>query len=527
MKNLLPLFLFLMLVACKKEDTTWNTDWVAPAVNDTLRLTSLFNDSTLIAGTSNSINVDLTRTILNIGLSDFLSIPDTTIKQNFNPTVNLNNVPPGYQFVNNIEEHNLNLDPIQLKKIHVSSGEIRVKVSNPIGTKAFFTIQLPGVTRNGAVFQQNYEVDAGTILNPGIAEEILDISNYDIDLRGEQELDYNILQSRLTIKTDPSGPAVSISSNNLFRFEATFSNLKIDYAKGYFGNQIFEEVSSFDIPYFNNITEGSITLPNTALQIIIENGMKLSLKGKISQASNTNVNGTTVNLSSSQLNNTFYVSPATGVWNTLTPTFQQLNFDENNSNIKNYLENLGSTHQIGYQLQLNPWGNVSGGNDEIFPFSKIKLKVKAQLPLSLSANGLTLKDTFDLDLDQDNSKTHIESGTISMNATNAFPLSCDAVLYLMDTNNVILHTIVANSQISSAMLGALDTNDGLYKKKSKVDFVLSDAILKDINKIKKVMVEARFDTPNSSTGLSEMQSIPLGAFLAVKLNVKLNTKIIL
>jgi hypothetical protein len=173
MKNLLPLLLFLTLVACKKEDTTWNTDWVAPAVNDTLRLTSLFNDSTLVAGTSNSINVDLTRTILNIGLSDFLSIPDTTIKQNFNPSVNLNNVPPGYQFVNNIEEHNLNLEPIQLKKIRVSAGGIKIKVYNPIETRAFFTIQLPGVTKNGVVFEKNYVVDGGTIANPGLAEEFL------------------------------------------------------------------------------------------------------------------------------------------------------------------------------------------------------------------------------------------------------------------------------------------------------------------------------------------------------------------
>jgi len=527
MKNKISIILFLALVACKKKDTTWNTDWSAPAVSDTLRLTSLFNDTTLEASANNSINVDLTRTILNIGLSDFVTIPDTTIKQNFNPAASLNNVPPGYQFVNSIKEHEIALNPIQLKNIHVSQGTIRVKVSNPMGTKAFFTIQLPGVTRNGAVFQQNYVVDAGTVLNPGIAEEILDISNYDIDLRGEQGVDFNIIQSRLIIKTDPDGPAISIAPSNTFRFEATFSGLKIDYAKGYFGNQVFEELSSFTVPYFNNITEGSITLPNTALQVIIENGMKLSLKGKITQASNTNVNGTTVNLSSNQLNTTFYISPATGVWNTLTPTYQQLNFDENNSNIKNYLENLGSTHQIGYQLQLNPWGNTSGGNDEVFPFSKIKIKVKAQLPLALSANGLTLKDTFDLDLKQDNSKTHIESGIISMNATNAFPLSCDAVLYLMDSSNVILHTIVANSQISSALLGALDASDGLYKKKSKVDFVLTDAALKDINKIKKVMVEARFDTPNPVSGLSEMQSIPLGAFLAVKLNVKLNTKIII
>jgi hypothetical protein len=527
MKKLFSLLFLFALVACQKKDTTWNTDWIAPAVNDTLRLTSLFNDSTLVAGTSNSINVDLTRTILNIGLSDFVTIPDTTIKQNFNPQVNLSNVPPGYQFVNSIEEHEISLDPVQLKKIHVSQGGILVKVSNPIGTKAFFTIQLPGVTKNGVVFQKNYIVEAGTVLNPGVAEEYLDISNYDIDLRGEQGLDFNLIQSKLIIKTDPDGPAISISTSNVFRFEATFSDLKIDYAKGYFGNQLFEEVNTFDVPYFNNITEGSITLPNTALQIIVENGMKLSLKGKITQATNTNVNGTTVNLNSNLLNNTFYVSPATGAWNSLAPTYQQLSFDENNSNIKNYLENLGSSHQIGYQLQLNPWGNVSGGNDEIFPFSKIKLKVKAQLPLALSANGLTLKDTFDLDLEQDNAKTHIESGKITMKATNAFPLSCDAVLYLMDSTDVILHTIVANSQISSALLGTIDTADGLYKKNSTVDFVLTDAILKDINKIKKVMVEARFDTPNPSTGLSEMQSIPLGAFLAVKLNAKLNTKIIL
>ncbi|NCA21827.1 MAG: hypothetical protein EBS86_11915, partial [Crocinitomicaceae bacterium] len=209
------------------------------------------------------------------------------------------------------------------------------------------------------------------------------------------------------------------------------------------------------------------------------------------------------------------------------PSTQQLNFDENNSNIKNYLENLGSNQTIGYKLQLNPWGNTSGGNDEIFPFSKIKLKVKAQLPLALSTNGLTLKDTFDLNLEQDLSKTHVESGVISLNATNSFPLSCDAVLYLMDSTNVILHTVVANSQISSSLMGAIDNIDGLYKKKSKVDFILNEAALKDINKIKKVMVEASFNTPNPSNGINELQSIPLGAFLAVKLNVKLNTKIIL
>lgn len=526
MKKLFPLLFLIVLVACKKKDTTWNTDWAAPAVSDTLKLTKLFNDSTLVANGS-IINVDLTRTLLNIEIQDIVTIPDTTIKQIFHPTINLNNVPPAYTFVNAIEEHTIDLEPIQLKKIHVAKGNIKIKVYNPIATKAFYNIQLPGVTQNGVVFEKTYTVDQGTNSNPGYAEEVLDISNYDIDLTGQQGLSFNKLQSKLTITTDPNGTNVAITTANTFKFEAQISSLKVDYAKGYFGNEIIEDLSTFNVPYFNNITAGSIELPNTSMQIIIENGMKMALKGRLTEAQNTNSSGNTVVLTSSELNHDFLVSPAIGAWNTFQPSMQQLNFDASNSNIKNYLENLGSSHTIGYKLQLNPWGNTSGGNDEVFPFSKIKLKVKAQLPLSLSSNGLTLKDTFNLDLSQDDSKTHIQNGIITLNATNAFPLSCDAVLYLMDSSNVILHTVVAGSQISSALMGTMDASDGLFKKKSKVEFILNEAVLKDINKIKKVMVEASFNTPNPTSGLSEMQSIPLGAFLAVKLNVKLNTKIIL
>ena len=76
MKKLLPFLFLIALAACKKKDTTWNTDWVAPAVNDTLRLTSLFNDSTLVAGASNSINVDLKLILITEELS---FIPDNII----------------------------------------------------------------------------------------------------------------------------------------------------------------------------------------------------------------------------------------------------------------------------------------------------------------------------------------------------------------------------------------------------------------------------------------------------------------
>ena len=48
----------------------------------------------------------------------------------------------------------------------------------------------------------------------------------------------------------------------------------------------------------------------------------------------------------------------------------------------------------------------------------------------------------------------------------------------------------------------------------------------ELNKIKKIVVQAKFDTPNPLTGWNEAQSIPFGAFLAVKLRLKLNAEIV-
>jgi hypothetical protein len=526
-KHLIYIGLFSFLIAsCKKKDTTWNTDWATPIISDTLKLNHLFNDSTLTTSNQTTIDVDLTRTLLDIRLSDIITIPDTTITQIFSPLFSLNNVQPGTSFVNTVEEHNFDLQDVQLKKIRTAAGKIKVRVFNPLSTKVFFTIQLPGATKNGVLFEQTYFVNAGTIAQPSTVEEELDLSGYDIDLTGESGLSYNKIQSKLSLKTDPDGPIVSINSQNDFKFEGFFSGLKIDYAKGYFGNQIISDTSLFTIPYLTNIISGNIDIPATNLTFLIENGMKVSLKGKLTHAENTNVSNNTVTLSSTEIGSDFYVSPATGGWASLQPSEQSINFNSTNSNIEQYIENLGAEHKVGYQLQLNPWGNISGGADEVFPNSRIKVKINVEIPLQVGADGLTLRDTFDFNLSQDPTKIHANSGVIIVNATNAFPVSCEPVLYFMDENNFVLHTVLGSSQIASSGLGSFNAQSGLFEKKSSVDFILPAPLITNLDKIKFVVIEARFDTPNATTGFNEQQSIPYGAFLAVKMNVKLNGTII-
>ena len=520
------LLLTILICSCKKKQTTWNTDWSAPIISDTISLSNLYNDSTLVSSNQTSIDLDLSRTILNLGLSDLVGFPDTTINQSFNLNFSLSNVPAGYTFANTIEEHSFDLNDVQLKKVDVSSGTIKLKVFNSIATKVYFKIILPGITKNGLAFEQIFFVNAGTNAQPGSAEELLDISGYSFDLRGVNGLGYNKLQSQLIITSDPTGPSVAISSNNDFSFSAELSGLKFSYAKGYFGNTLISETAEFLVPYFNSIVAGNLDLPSANLDFEIENGMKFGIKGKIISAENTNSSGNTSQLVSSNLGNDFLISPATGAWNSLQTSSQHLIFSAANSNIESYLENLGSSHQLAYQLQLNPWGNVSGGNDEIFANSRLKIKIKSQIPLIVGADGLTLRDTFNIDLKQNSNKTHAKSGLISLSVTNAFPLACEPILYLLNENGSILYTINATSQIYSSLLGSLNTQSGLFEKSSLLEFVLTEDIVENLDKIKKIVVQAKFDTPNPLTGWNEAQSIPFGAFLAVKLRLKLNAEIV-
>ena len=523
---LILLFLTILICSCKKKQTTWNSDWSAPIISDTISLSNLYNDSTLVSSNQTSIDLDLSRTILNLGLSDLVGFPDTTINQIFNLNFSLSNVPAGYTFANTIEEHSFDLNDVQLKKVEVSSGTIKLKVFNSIATKVYFKIILPGITKNGLAFEQTFFVNAGTNAQPGSAEEPLDISGYSFDLRGVNGLGYNKLQSQLIITSDPTGPSVAISSNNVFSFSAELSGLKFSYAKGYFGNTLISETAEFLVPYFNSIVAGNLDLPSANLDFEIENGMKFGIKGKIISAENTNSSGNTSQLVSSNLGNDFLISPATGSWNSLQTSSQHLIFSATNSNIENYLENLGSSHQLAYQLQLNPWGNVSGGNDEIFANSRLKIKIKSQIPLTVGADGLTLRDTFNIELKQNSNKTHAKSGLISLSATNAFPLACEPILYLLNENGSILYTINATSQIYSSLLGSLNTQSGLFEKSSLLEFVLTEDIVKNLDNIKKIIVQAKFDTPSPSSGINEVQSIPFGAFLAVKLRLKLNAEIV-
>jgi hypothetical protein len=146
------------------------------------------------------------------------------------------------------------------------------------------------------------------------------------------------------------------------------------------------------------------------------------------------------------------------------------------------------------------------------------------MPMALSADGLTLQDTFELNLAQNLQKSHVTAATVVLDATNAFPLACDLVLYFMKDGQ-ILHTVIADAQLASALLGQIDPSDGLLKKKSKIKIVLPPALVADLQDLNEVAVSASFATTDPSTGLAVQQQVQANAFLALQLQLQLQTQI--
>lgn len=523
MKNIVAFLCFtLIIVSCKKNKTVWDTDWSSPVINDTLTLVNLVNDSTL-SEVGGFYELNLERTLFDLDLGDLLEIPDTTIAEEFTFSASIN-LSPGFNFVNSVDEHDLNVDGIQLKTIILKKGFIDVKVANPLGTTTIFTVKLPGVTKDGVTFNNQYAAPPGSNANPGIVEETIDLSGYQMDLTGVSGGEFNILKSQITVATDPAGPSVPITPAEITKVDATFRDVKIDYARGYFGDREFTDTTIIDIEELDIVSSGVLDLPNTSITFEIENGIKVNAEGTLTKVSNENNSGNVVALSNAQIGSSFNVDPATGTWDALIPSIKTIIFNSSNSNIESYLENLGSKHELGYSIQLNPWGNVTGGWDELFPNSKLRVRLKADMPLLIALDQLILRDTFDLDFNQNEESTNVKSGELLVQTSNAFPFSADLKIFFLDASGNVLHQANGTSIIQSAQYGVIDSQTGLMVANSDLRMVLGEDVLDDINLVKKIIVQSEFNTTNPVTNVNEPMGIPVGAFMAVKVKTKITSE---
>lgn len=510
--------LLFVFTSCKREQATWDSDWQVPLLKDSLTLTQLVEDSILsVSGSSYELAID--RTVFELKLSDFIALPDTTVSHAYAINLASFNVPPGTSFVNNVQEHEIDLGDVQLKKIRVKQGGIKIRVESPIETITLFTVELPGVTKNGVTLTQDFTAPAGTNANPSTVDGFVDLAGYELDLRGADLSSYNKIQSKLLVKTDANGSTVNVNNQDSMRFNFTMEDVALDYARGYFGTQLYTDTITEKIEALADIRSGLIDLDAASIGLTIENGLKVSAKLKLTSLKNTNNQGSTVALTHPQIGDWLTINAATGNEQNLVSSNTILSIDGNNSNVEGFLENHGANVDVGFELQLNPWGNVSGGWDEIFDEHPLKVNLEANMPLNIGLTDLIIQDTFAFSVDQDPEKTHIKSGYLWLKATNAFPLQGQVTLYLMDKNGTVITSVSSSSEVQSSVYGTLVS--GILQKQSYVRFDVPESVVDQLSSVTQCVVKLKLNTPDALTNASTKVSIPAGAFFGFKLGAKL------
>lgn len=484
----------MLMLGCRKEGANWNSDWIIPLVNDSLMIKDYVNDSTLGINPDQSIQIIAERNLFNLDLGGVIKIPDTSIQQSFSILIQSLSLAPGASFIDEIKEHEFSFKDATLVKARIQSGGTRIRIENPIPTKGIFTISLPGVIKNGAVLSATKTVDGGTATNPGVGEIVIDFSGYTIDLTGKNDNSYNIIQSKMHVKTDPNGPSVTITNQDAFNIKVSFENMIVDYGEGYFGSQVFSDTTIVDVTQFDHIVGGQINIEDLNLNLVIKNGIKVRGQGKITLFESVNKNNSTVQLNHPYFDQYLNLNPAQGAWQSITPSELNFSFNSTTGNMKNFIENLGNKYKVGYAIVLNPHGNTSGGHDVLYPQSKLGIDLNANFPLKIGANDLILEDTFAIDFKNDKKLLSVQSGKFILKTINTFPYGVTIHLELLDANRVKIKELKTIGKVSPA---ATNSNaDGHTAIEERSEFIVDEEAALLLADTKYILVRATMNSTN-------------------------------
>ena len=514
------LVIAISLASCKKEPTSWESNWVTPLFNDTLRVANFVNDSTLAINADESVQLILDRELFRFNLLELVDLPDTTLIQDFTIALSSLTLPPGTNYVDEVQDNEFNLGDAVITKGRIKRGNALIEVENPLETVTIFEIELPGVTKNGVTFSQTESVPPATSSGPGKRIFNLSLAGYHVDMQGQSGNSANIIQSRMQAKTDPNGSEVTITNQDIIRFKIGIEDLELDYAKGYFGSVDITDTTEVNVDFLENITAGTINLDEIDIELKIRNGVKVIGQGIVTQLESENRAGNTISLTHPNFNQNFNIDVAQGTWGSLVPFETTFTFENDNSSIQSFLEHLGYKYSVGYGVYVNPWGNTSSGNDEIFPSSFIDFRLKANFPLNVGMENLTLVDTFEVDFNEQGNAARVKSGQFILKTENSFPFGGDISLTFLDEAGEELHTLQAESGIDPASLNA--TQNQHIPVANELIYEVDEALIIQLPELKSIKVTVRMNS-TSPTDNQVYSNAQLG--LNLKTNFKLETNL--
>jgi len=405
---------------------------------------------------------------------------------------------PGNSFYSNDEERSMNVsNGVELNYVVVESGSFEIEIFSEIKEKIMVTYTIPSAIKNGDTLELQEIIPAGTIAQSGYFIKTIDLSGYELDLTGISKSEVNTIITRAiaSIDTNAAG-SVNIEAGEKITYQNKLMGIVPYFVRGYFGQQhLHFGPETTNTTAFSQITSGTLDLEQVDVNIEFKNGIGIDAQMVLNQFSTINTNtsnsnilnhsiiGTPLNLNRAQLT---YTTPEVNytTYNIAMNTF--------NSNIDQLIEIFPNQILYDINLNVNPLGNISGGNDFVYKKHSLETNLNVEFPLSLVASGLTLMDTVGFSLSSDGESGSIIDGTLFLYANNGYPFDANIQLALYDESMNFLQYLTVNNQIQAA---PLDANlKVIAKKESVLSISLTKSDIDNLFLTKNILLSIGFTT---------------------------------
>ena len=423
---------------------------------------------------------------------------------------------PQQELSKEITETTFDLGDAQITEIGIKTGLVKISLISTIPDTGRIIYNIPSLKKNGVPFSTEKIVP--TTISGESTDYIFDFQDYVLDLTGKDGRlggdTVNTIYSELITYIDSTGELVTLNQQDSFYYYTEFI-FSPEYALGYLGTDTVEfgpEIIENNI--FNNIIGGNIDLNNTNLSVEIDNyfgaDANLVFTNLTAENSNTgeistpsvdedgnnfigheyNINrATLINLANSDIQS--------------STTSIRLNADE-------MLSILPDKITTSLNVYLNPNGQ-SSTPDFIFPDYPIDASIELEVPLNIIANNLHLRDTTDVDIEQNED---LEVEKVFLKVENGFPIDCNIKMILLDQNQNILDTLFKNQSITSGLL-----QNNLVVEKS-INILETSAL--NFEEINNIIFDVKFNTDDVNNHVSIYNDYTIDFLLSIKLKTRVN-----
>ena len=474
---------------------------------------SIVSDSTSIAGQTIDENLISILNNMDINASngpvliDYSDAIITTITISDLGITEATAIFPEQQLTETLKEHTFDLGSAQIKEIGIKQGTVTINVLSTLPNgKMIYNI--PSLTKNGIPFTSG-DMVVPEATNTNLTAFAFNFEGYVLDLTGQEGRlggdTVNTIYTESFTFIDYTGTLETINSTDSFYSFVEF-DLTPEYAKGYLGQDTIEiepKENTFDI--FNTVNATNFEIKEVNLKLKIDNyigaDFKIDLVELIGINDKTNEEVTLIN------NEIIDINRATLSNNNLpiNKTTSELIIPA-----EEFISILPNKVISAANIYLNPNGQ-SSTQDFLYPEYPIEATMSIDIPLSLIAENLSLRDTTEVDLPNDN---EYEIEKIYLTINNGFPFDAEIQLILLDEYNLIIDTLINNATITAAQV---DGNNIVVNSTSttiEMDYT-------DFESVKKMVSISSFTTKPINQFIEIYSHYELDITLSAKINKRI------